>query len=121
MAADDAAFGGNHNNLIQNTFAARGVGSFVPLAVSMTGPGIIETGEQGTWNASVSNGNSPYNYTWHRRKPRSGPYQQVGTGSSYSGSGNGDQDFELKVVVTDSDTRSGTSMRRVIVGGIDHP
>jgi len=116
MAADDAAFGGANNDQIQNTFAARGVGNFVPLDVTISGPSQLDAGETGTWTANVSNGTSPYSYVWYYRSEGDNSWGQVGTGSSYShGTGDGQTDYWLKVEVTDTDSRSGSDNQYVVV------
>lgn len=73
---------GTHVNTIRHIFYLRGIGAD-NLSVSISGPSSIYHPAKGyspetyTWNAVVSGGASPYNYSWYW----DGSY--VGSGSSY--------------------------------------
>lgn len=115
MAVDFDVNGGVNSNLIQNTFAARGIGDFTPLYVIISGPSQIAPGNYGTWSAGVSNGTSPYSYTWFRKQYPFGNWYQVGTNSYYTGTDINGSDFVLKVEVTDAETKQGSDTQLVTV------
>lgn len=71
IAADNAAYSGEHYEEIRNTFASWGVGSPVPLEVTIVGPRYLDSGETGTWTASVQNNDGPVTYRWYRNTVRS--------------------------------------------------
>ncbi len=123
MTADGEHYGGHHKNLIQDTFAKKGVGHFTPLNVSINGPSKLEAGKIGTWRADVSNGKGPYHYTWYRQEQSfdgSTLYYKVGTRDSYTGSASGTTDFHLRLDVTNGN-KSGSTIFYVDAGGMDHP
>jgi len=120
IAADYEAYQGSDADEIQNTFAARGVGSFTPLDVSISGPSSLDTLETGTWTANVNDGTSPYSYTWYSRSDYPGTsWSEVGSGPSYSGASL--FSFDLKVEVTDANNRSGYDIQGVSVVEIPQP
>jgi len=119
MAVDSNINGGVHNDLIQNTFAARGIGNFTPLEVTITGPTNINAGEYKTWNVSASDGSGSYSYTWYQKPNTSSNWSQIGTGTSESTTDY--QHFKLKVEVTDNGgPKTGSSKYPVFVQGY-HP
>ncbi|HKK46338.1 MAG TPA: M36 family metallopeptidase [Balneolaceae bacterium] len=119
MAADNQAYSGSHDDLIQNTFAARGVGNFTPLNVTISGPSSINLGENATWSASVSEGTSPYTFAWYKKSNTSNSWTNLGSGSSITTSSG--ESFTLKVEVNDSGSRSGYDEYPVYVLGGIHP
>lgn len=70
MAADNAEYSGSHNDLIQNTFAGRGIGEYVvdPLSVYISGPSTFPQYQgYAEWTANPSGGLPPYSYQWEQR------------------------------------------------------
>ncbi|MBD3224261.1 MAG: T9SS type A sorting domain-containing protein [Caldithrix sp.] len=132
MAADDNAYGGNHNDLIQDTFADWGIGEHTPgpLSVSIIGPDLLEPNETGTFTAHPSEGSGTYtNYRWWWRNDAGGefnPYVPPGDTWYELTSWEGHQtinigkpdDFSLKCEVTDSDNTTATDIHSVYVGGL---
>lgn len=51
---------------------------------SVSGPGILFEGQEGTWQASASGGVPPYSYTWFLQPQGSSSPSPIGTGSSIS-------------------------------------
>lgn len=101
MAVDDDVNGGVNNNLIQDTFYFRGIGSY-SLDPEISGPGLVNETDTETWTASVSGGLSPYSgHTWYKRDDPSDSWLGVGSGSSYQETISSGSDFQLRVCVTD--------------------
>ena len=100
LAADNNAYSGSHNNLIQDAFAVKGIGAYSANDATITGSNYLPENTNSTWNVSGSNGTSPFDFTWFR-KNGSGSWFQVTTGTSYTGN-TGTTTFELKVDITDS-------------------
>ncbi len=58
---------------------------FGPLTVNISGGSVYSPGGFGYWSGTASGGQAPYNLKWYRSyNSGSGPWTQVGTGSSYS-------------------------------------
>lgn len=115
MAVDSDVNGGIYNDLIQDTFAGRGIGTYSPLDVVISGPSSISAGENGTWTASASGGNGSYTYTWYRRPLSTSGWSFIGSGTQYSGTGQ--EDFELLVEAEDTTPRTGEDLHSVLVIG----
>lgn len=120
IAADNTINSGVNANVIQDAFAGRGVGSYSPLTVNISGPASLNPYENGTFTANVSDGSGSYSYTWSRAPRNTLNYQVVSNNQSYTGSSAG-QDFSLRLEVTDSEGRSGSGYKSVIVGTFDKP
>ena len=106
MMAADEVYNNAHNDLIQNTFADRGIGSHTPtsdpFSATIWGETHFGEGNSGMWWATADGGISPYSYTWFRSYTSStGTWTQVGTGSSYSQIVN--DEMWLRLSVMDSD------------------
>lgn len=88
----------NTNTLVLN-------GMNAPLAVFMDGLWVFNPGTNGQWTAAAYGGTPPYTFTWHRSySSASGPWTQVGTGTSYSQTVN--QEMWLRLRATDSSSKS---------------
>ena len=73
------------------------------LAVTITGPTVLQSEGSYTWYANVSGGSAPYTYQWERRNSGSTTWSAVigGTGSSWTRSFfSGSNTFDLRVTVT---------------------
>jgi len=100
MMAVERANGGDYEALIQDTFAAKGLGQPAVLSIGISGLTHFNSGDNGTWRAHPKTGYPPYDITWFRAyDPFFGPWTQVGTGDQYSQSVT--QDMYLKATVTD--------------------
>lgn len=104
MAEDDFINGGSHNDLIQDVFAARGVGDFDPPTVSISGPPTLIVGTSDTFTANASGGLPPYQYQWYYRHESEPNWTLApgATSSSYSYTAGAPSREYVKVVVTDS-------------------
>lgn len=121
MAADDEAYSGAHNDLIQDAFAAKGVGVYSPLHVSISGPNAIDQGESGTWTASVTNGSGNYTYEWYWKYVSSNTWHAAGGNSDTYTDSHGDP-FFIRVDVTDVLPKTGSTTKNIYVrGGCPHP
>lgn len=58
--------------------------SFPGLSVSLSGPSILDSGEEGTWIANANHGTGNYTYQWYYQNDSGSPWQTGGTNSSYS-------------------------------------
>lgn len=104
MAVDSDINGGANNDLIQDTFYFRGLGTY-SLTANISGPGLVREGMTETWTGSGSGGSTPYtNYTWNKRATSSDPWSYVGSGSQYSETISSRDNFQLRVCVTDAET-----------------
>ncbi|MFU8862215.1 MAG: M36 family metallopeptidase, partial [Cyclonatronaceae bacterium] len=113
MASDDASFNGDHEILIQNTFADWGIGTHPlppPPSVSISGPSNMFQGSSDTFTANASGGVPPYSYQWYHRHETacSSCWTPAGSNSSTylhtAGPPNGEF---IRVVVTDSTPQTG--------------
>ena len=115
--ADKNYYNGSHVSTIRHVFYLRGIGAD-NLSVSISGPSSIYHPAKGnspttyTWNADVSGGASPFNYSWYW----DGSY--VGSGSSYSRTlyyaGNPPPTQRtLKVTVTDGSSQSVSANKSI--------
>jgi|GEM_PF-995386 len=105
ITSSNASYGGLYNNAIQTAFAGRGVGdepTGPEFSVTIDGTQNTYVGAQNTWTADVSNGTSPFSYSWQKRDKGQSNFFVVGSGSSYTETISGTEDFDLKVIVTDS-------------------
>lgn len=113
MAADNGAYGGNHNDLIQNTFADRGIGGYAPvLSVVINGPTHMFENSFENFNAVPSDGSPPYSYEWILQYPDSQGWQNVGNDSdvyTHFELSEGNEFFNLRVTVTDSESATDLS------------
>lgn len=122
MAADAAAFGGVHEDLIQDTFAARGVGNPVPPPppnVTISGPTNFFEGQSGTFTTSASGGNPPYSYQWYY-KNQSDTYWILATGetsTSYNHTAGPPSGGSVRIVVTDSYSSSNQNQQSFTIIG----
>jgi hypothetical protein len=105
-----------------------------PLSVSISGPSSLNVGQEGTWTASSSGGQSPYSYRWDYQLLCGGlidlqgsgdPQPQDvdcdrwhygGSGSSFSRTTNGDATLQIKLTVTDAEDTTETVYKMVTVG-----
>jgi Zn-dependent metalloprotease len=114
IAADYVLNYGVHHELIQNAFADKGIGTYFPLDVSISGPTSLTPFQPGTWNSSVSGGVAPYSYVWQKRATSGiGNWTQVGTSQNYSDSDN--SSFQLMVSIIDVNGKQGTAQTTVSV------
>ena len=119
MAVDDDVNGGIYNDLIQDTFAERGIGEFTALDIDISGPSRIDAGEYGSWEVSASGGTGSYSYTWYQKPNSSSNWSQIGTGTSVSTTDY--EHFKLKVEAEDTGgPKTGSSTFAVFVEGF-HP
>lgn len=83
----------------------------IALAISISGPSVVQAGSQHTWSALVSGGTTPFAYQWFR----DGVPQ--GTGPSVTLDAGG-TDFALRVEVTDASglTDSSASFAVTVTG-----
>jgi len=86
------------------------------LNVTIVGGGSAYVGQQKNWTADVSQGSSPYSYSWQKKEEGQSNFYIVGTGSSYTETISGTEDFDLKVVVTDSQNDDTSDQIHVTVG-----
>lgn len=87
MAADNDVFSGAYSDLIQDAFANKGIGWYAnpPFSVDISGLSVFNENSLGQWSASIVSGTPPYTLTWYRSySGSSGPWTQVGSGTSYS-------------------------------------
>lgn len=84
MAADNAAYGGSHNTIIQNTFADWGIGIAIPtgLMVTISGPPYLNNGQSGYFSTSVSNADGSVSYQWYYRQETYSSWTAGGSNSS---------------------------------------
>ncbi len=82
MAVDSDVNGGVNNDLIQDTFANRGIGEPVVLEVTISGPGTLEIHQQGTWTASAENTSGSVSYQWYYTDSSTGSWIPDGTDSN---------------------------------------
>ncbi len=99
----------------------------LPLSVSISGPGWLSEGQQGTWTPSVSGGRSPYSYRWDYKRlcgdflllTRAFPcntWHYGGSGYSFSGnSAINPHSRRLKLTVTDVYRTSKVAYKNVWV------
>jgi hypothetical protein len=104
-----------------------------PLAVTISGPSYLNSGQSGTWTASASGGTTPYHYQWWYMHPSNNTLQSfsiiepnnipldtwftLGTDSPTL-SRYDSQNFNLKCVVTDAtNTQVTSNIISVSVGG----
>lgn len=88
-----------------------------PLKVDLSGPGELNTGEQGTWTASVSGGSGSTTYDWEYRLPGTTTWRDKScTGSSCSHTFYSDtrQSAHIRVTVT-KDSESDVASHIVYV------
>lgn len=74
-------------------------GPVAPLAASISGPSALNTGQVGTWNASVSGGLGSYAYQWYHRATPADLWTPVSTSASYTRTMQS-ADFQLMLQVT---------------------
>lgn len=53
----------------------------LPLTVYISGPALLEKGEQGTWQAQVSNEDGPISYQWYYQNSTLDPWTAAGSNS----------------------------------------
>jgi len=88
--------------------------------VFISGLDYFNSGTNATWTVSVSGGEPPYNYTWYRSyTSSSGPYSQVGTGTSYSQTVT--NEMYLKLKVEDDNTNTDQDIKHIFVLDCDDP
>lgn len=71
-----------------------------PPSPSILGPGLVQEGSQGSWQAAVTSGVAPFTYAWYRDGA------PVGSGTSYTTQVT--ESFNLRLDVTDSLQRTGS-------------
>ena len=67
---------------VKRAFEEHGIGD--AFFVDLSGPGSLDSGQEGTWNASVSCGNGPISYDWKYQPPGSSSWHSEGRCSSSS-------------------------------------
>lgn len=87
------------------------------MRVTILGPGILTEGEEGTWEASVSNYVAPLNYQWYYRQSFSDPWTAAGSNSSiFSHTFNTpSNDAGVRAIVTDNNGQNEDRSRKIIV------
>ncbi len=107
-----------------------------PLAASITGPSLLNSGDSGTWNANPSGGSDPYTYSWqyflscpggagpegrHRppgpRAVECGQWQSGGNGATFSLQVGAGYDPTIQLTVTDLINATVTATKTVTVAG----
>lgn len=58
------------------------IAAYVPFAVTITGPGALNTGELGTWTANVDNPGGSVSYQWYYTDSSTSNWISAGTNSS---------------------------------------
>jgi len=119
IASDNAAFNGDHAELIQNTFAYREVGSFVPPSVDIDAEAGMFQGETQTFTANVTKGEPPYSYQWYFRHESDPSFTLVpgATSSTYDHTAGAPPEEIIRVVVTDARTSMGEGQMSIFIFG----
>lgn len=70
---------------VEFAYTVHGIPGDEPFSAEISGNTFFGEGNPGQWDADVSGGTPPYDYTWYRSyNSSSGPWTQVGTSSSYN-------------------------------------
>lgn len=86
---------------ISFAYTAHGIPAMQPFSIQIFGNTHFGAGNQGQWWAVASGGVSPYSFTWFTSQSGStGPWTQVGTGTTYSQQV--DQEMWIKLAGSDS-------------------
>lgn len=91
-------------------YTAVGTESTAPLEATISGPAVFKQEGEGTWDAIVSGGVTPYaSYQWYIRTNSGDPWSSINgaTGPSYSAWVH--DSFELRVTVTDAANTTASS------------
>jgi len=92
---------------------------YAPLSVTISGPSVRESGQQGTWTASGEYGDGGYSYQWSYKNDASSSWQSGGTGTSFThtfyNSGSTDIRPYIKVEVEDSSNDEAEAFHIVLV------
>ncbi|WP_138431997.1 M10 family metallopeptidase domain-containing protein [Fodinibius saliphilus] len=88
-----------------------------PLEVTISGPSSLSKGQQGTWSASVSDGDGNYSYEWYYRSDDTnnqwdGPVSYTDSYSTQMYDFDG-YTLDIRVDVSDGSQRNGSSSVRV--------
>jgi len=116
IQADNDINAGSNTCDIREIFADRGIGK--TLIAHVSGPTVLDSGEQGTWTASYECGSGSVSYTWEVRPPGSSTWTSTsGTSQSYSDSFQHSKDQWLDAGVRVTVTRgSDTATAEQTVG-----
>lgn len=109
---------GNHDRID----AYRAVTNDMPLTVYISGPAVINSNGNYSWEAMPEDGNTSYSYVWeYKTNTNSSNWTQVGTSKTYSRYvTTSDQDFFLRVTVT-SGQEQESATRLITVTSDDCP
>ena len=86
-----------------------------PPNVNISGPASIETNQNYTYNALVTDGVAPYTYQWAERTSSSGPWTNIGTGSSITYNTSTTGQVSLRVTVTDDESNTDIDVHDILV------
>ncbi|MDZ7716195.1 MAG: hypothetical protein U5J95_08295 [Balneolaceae bacterium] len=105
----EGSLGGYFSDDIIPTFASFGIGdstdtpALPTYSVSISGAQTTNLASTETWTANVTDGNTPYTYSWQKKKEGQNYFYVVGNSSSYTENIQETDDFDLRIKITDDE------------------
>jgi hypothetical protein len=85
------------------------------VRVSISGPGVVQSGSMATWTADIGSGQAPFTYYWYADG------LEVGNGESYTAHIGASGWLDLRLDVFDADGHAGSTHDRILINECEPP